>query len=81
MIRVISVKAMDGYKLRLELTDGRKGIFDVSSYIESGVFRELKDTRYFRHVFVDHGIVCWPHGQDIAPDSIEVLLQPEPISV
>lgn len=78
MIRVITVKALDSYKLRLKLSDGRKGVFDVSPYLDLEVFHELKNPEYFRKVYIKYGTVVWPHEQDIAPDTIEVDLQPEP---
>ena len=77
MIKVVSVEPMEGYRLRLKLSDGRSGIFDVSPYLDLEVFRELKDPLYFRRVYIDYGTVVWPHEQDIAPDTIEVDLQPE----
>ena len=77
MIKVISVEPIEGYKLRLKLSDGRRGIFDVSPYLDMEVFRELKDQQYFRRVYVSYGTVVWPNEQDIAPDTIEVDLQPE----
>jgi hypothetical protein len=81
MIKVLSVEPLENYKLRVKLSDGRKGIFDMSPYLEKGVFRELKDQRYFRRVYAGYGTVVWPHEQDVAPDTIEMLLQPEPVSV
>jgi hypothetical protein len=77
MIKVISVEPLENYKLRLKLSDGRKGIFDVSPYLEMEVFQELKNMQYFRRAFVNYGTVVWPNEQDIAPDTIEVDLQPE----
>ena len=76
MIKVISVEPLENYKLSLKLSDGRKGIFDVSPYLEMEVFQELKNPEYFRRAFIDYGTVVWPHEQDIAPDTIEVGLQP-----
>ena len=80
MIKVKSVEPLENYKLKITLSNGRKGIFDVSPYLDRGVFRELKDPRYFRRVYVDYGTVVWPNEQDIAPDTIEMLLQPESTS-
>lgn len=80
MIKVISVEPLENYKLRLKLSDGRKGIFDVSPYLEMEVFQELKNPEYFSRAFLDYGTVVWPHEQDIAPDTIEVDLKPEPLS-
>jgi hypothetical protein len=81
MIKVKSVEPLADYKLRIILSDGRKGIFDMSPYLDRGVFRELKDPRYFRRAYVGYGTVVWPHEQDVAPDTIKMLLQPEPVSV
>ena len=67
---VISVEPLEDYKLRVTLSDGRKGIFDVSPYLNMDVFIELKDPRYFRRVFIDYDTVVWPHEQDIAPETI-----------
>ena len=77
MIKVVSVEPIEDHKLRVKLSDGRKGIFDVSPYLDMEVFRELKDPQYFRRAYVNYGTVVWPHDQDIAPDTIEVDLQPE----
>jgi hypothetical protein len=49
--------------------------------LDKGVFQELKDPQYFRLIYVDYDTVVWPHEQDIAPETIEMLLQPEPGSV
>lgn len=77
MIKVVSVQPLDDYKLRIKLSNGRQGVFDVKPYLDLEVFRELKDERYFFNARVDYGTVVWPHEQDIAPDTIEVDLQPE----
>ncbi len=78
IVKVVSVEPLEDYKLRVKLSNGRKGIFDVSKFVGSGVFRELKDPKYFRSVYVNYGTVVWPNEQDIDPDLIEMELQPEP---
>ena len=77
--RVVSVKPLDNYRLMVKLSDGRKGIFDVSKFVGRGVFRELRDPEYFRRVYVDYGTVVWPNEQDIDPELIEMELRPEPV--
>ncbi len=77
IVKVVSVEPLEDYKLRVKLSNGRKGIFDVSKFVGSGVFRELKDPKYFRRVYVDYGTVVWPNEQDIDPELIETELQPE----
>ena len=78
---VVAVEPLENYKLKVTLSDGRKGIFDVSPYLDMEVFRELKDPQYFRRVFAAYDTVVWPHGQDIAPETIAYELQLEPASV
>jgi hypothetical protein len=54
-------------------------VFDVSPYLDRGVFKELKDLKNFRRVYLAYGTVVWPHEIDIAPETIEMELQPEPV--
>ncbi|WP_416222233.1 DUF2442 domain-containing protein [Sphaerotilus sp.] len=61
------VKPLPEYRLYVEIEDGRRGIFDMKPSLDRGVFRELKDERYFRRVGIPCGAVTWPHEQDIAP--------------
>ena len=68
--RVKDVTPMDRYCLQLTFTNGEKGVYDCSHLLDFGVFRELKDTVYFRQVKVEHGTVVWPHEQDICPDTL-----------
>jgi hypothetical protein len=64
------VEPLDDYRIHIELVNGREGTFDMRPYLEHGVFRELKDLDYFRQVRVVLGAVTWPHGQDIAPETL-----------
>ncbi len=77
MIKVISVEPMEGYKLRIQLSDGRIGVFDVSPYLDRGVFHELRHAEYFRRVKLGFGGIMWPHEQDFSADTIEYELEEE----
>lgn len=79
MVKVVSVEAIDNHKLRVLLSNNRRGIFDVSPYLDKGVFRELKDQQYFRRVRVAYGGVVWPHEQDFSAETIEYELQEEQV--
>ncbi len=68
--RVCDVKAMDNYQLRLVFTNGEVRLYDCSSLLDFGVFRELRNPAYFQKVQVEHGTVVWPHEQDICPDTL-----------
>ena len=75
MVKVISVEPIEKYKLRIMLSNGEKGIFDVSPYLDRGIFHELKDTHYFRCVKLSFGGIMWPHEQDFSAETIEFELQ------
>jgi hypothetical protein len=81
MIRVIAVEPIENYQLKVLLSDGRKGLFDVKPYLDKGVFQELKDPVYFKCVKVAYDGVMWPHEQDLSPETIEYGLQQEVLSV
>ncbi|TVQ18572.1 MAG: DUF2442 domain-containing protein [Spirochaetaceae bacterium] len=66
----VRVEPLEEYRIRVELVGGREGIFDMKPYLDHGVFRELKDPDYFRQARVVLGAVTWPHGQDIAPETL-----------
>jgi hypothetical protein len=68
---------MEDHKLRIQLSNGKMGIFDVSSYLERGVFHELRDPQYFQRVKVAFGGIMWPHEQDFSADTIEYELEEE----
>ena len=75
------VKPKLGYKIYVEIKDGRKGLFDMNPYLDHGVFRELKDINYFNQVDILFGAVTWPNEQDIAPETLVnemQLVQTEP---
>jgi hypothetical protein len=73
---VRTVKPLPDYRIAVELQDGRRGVFDLTPHLEHGVFRELKNAAYFAQVDVQFGAVTWPHGQDIAPETLLAEMQP-----
>lgn len=68
--RVKKVNPLSNYKLKVTFSDNSQGIFDCLQYLEIGVFKELKDVKYFNQVKVIDGTVVWPHEQDFCPDTI-----------
>ena len=68
--RVVAVTPTDDFKLEITFTNGETGVFDCSSLLNFGVFKELRDLDYFKRAFVDGGTVVWPHEQDICPDTL-----------
>ncbi len=73
---VIFVKPLTDYRIYVELANGHKGIFDLKPYIQRGILRELLDGHYFEQVGIQFGAVTWPHGQDIAPETLRHEMTP-----
>ncbi len=70
LLDVVYVKPLSDYKLSLEFENQEKRIFDVTPYLEMGVFRQLKDKNIFSRAFIDGGTVMWPGEIDIAPETL-----------
>jgi len=68
--KVKNVTAISDYKLKIQFTNGEEGIYDRSHLLNFGVFKELKDTAYFKQAKAWDGTVVWPHEQDICPDTL-----------
>ena len=68
--RVKAVKAKTNYTLEIVFTNAEIGIYDCSPLLDFGVFRELKDIKYFKKATAEAGTVTWPHEQDICPDTL-----------
>ncbi len=68
--RVQSVVPRDDWTLEITFTNGEVGVFDCTHLLDFGVFRELGDVPNFRRARVEGGTVCWPHDQDICPDTL-----------
>lgn len=71
MIRIRGVEPLDGFRVRLSLSDGSKRELDLEPYLNGPVFEPLRtDPALFRAVRVDEelGTIVWPNGADIDPD-------------
>jgi len=69
LLRIREVEALQGFKLRLTLTDGSVIERDVSRLLVGPVFEPIrKDLTVFAKVRVEGGTVVWPNGADLCPD-------------
>lgn len=68
--RVKQVKANPDYTLLITFTNNERKIFDVKPYLESGIFKELKEPALFNSVHVFLGSIQWKNGQDLCPDTL-----------
>ena len=67
-LSIKKVKALDNYKLELIFENKEKRIFDVKPYLETGIFKKLKDEKIFKMVKVSYDSIEWPYGIDLDPE-------------
>lgn len=77
MLRVNKVSYYKNYALYVELTNGLKGYFDLSPYLDKGIFVKLKNIDYLKMVKRNTCGIYWPKGQDFSADTIEHEMQQE----
>ena len=68
--RVKKVHPLKNYLLELTFDNGEVRVFDVTPYLDRGIFKELRDESFFKSVAPFMGSVRWPHDQDFCPDSL-----------
>ena len=66
--RIKAVKPNPDYTLTLTFTNGEVKVFDVTPYLNRGIFRELQDMSLFNSVKPFLGSIQWKNGQDLCPD-------------
>ena len=69
LLRIREVMALEGFRLRLRLTNDAIVERDVSELMRGPVFEELRrNPEMFRDVRVEGGTVVWGNGADLCPD-------------
>ena len=69
LLRIHEVLPVEGFRLRLTLTDGSIVERDITDLLMGPMFETIrKDTSAFRQVTVESGTVVWPNGADLCPD-------------
>ena len=74
-IKVTQCEPMPGYKLKVTCSDGATGIFDMSRYVDRGMFKPLKDPQTFDRVRLEFGVPSWPGDIDIAAERVRSDMQ------
>jgi len=72
---VIDFEIISDHRIKVTLSNGKKGIFDVKPYLEKGIFKELKNYDYFKRARIEFGTIVWPNEQDFSPETIEAKME------
>ena len=67
-LSVKKVKPLSNYILELTFENKEKKIFDVKPYLDTGLFKTLKDENFFKMVKVSYDSIEWPNGVDLDPE-------------
>jgi hypothetical protein len=67
-LAIKEVKPIDDYLLLLTFENGEIRKFDMKPYLETGIFRELKDASLFNTVRTSFDSIAWDNEADFDPE-------------
>jgi len=62
------VKALADFRLLIVFADGERRVFDVSPYLDHGVFQALREPAVFNSARISFDTVAWASGADLCPE-------------
>ena len=69
LLRIREILPVEGFRLRLTLTDGSIVERDITDLLMGPMFETIrKDAVAFRQVTVESGTAVWPNWADLCPD-------------
>ena len=68
MRKVIKVKVLEDYKLKLTFDNNIVKIKDMKAHLNSGVFKILKKPEVFNSVKISFGTISWNEDIDMCAD-------------
>ena len=69
-LAVKDVVPVKDYQLILTFENGEKRKFDMRPYLETGIFKELKDEVQFNTVHLSFDTVEWNNDADLDPEDL-----------
>ncbi|MBI2413520.1 MAG: DUF2442 domain-containing protein [Deltaproteobacteria bacterium] len=79
---IIDIVHVQEYRLEIFFKDGKNGVVDLRGLIKrGGIFSRLADLDLFKQFYIDKelGVLCWPGGLDIAPETLYHEATREPL--
>jgi hypothetical protein len=74
---VVEVIPEPEYCLFVRFKDGLNGRVRLCQEDLTGVLAPLRDTQFFKRVYIDNGAVAWPGDIDLAPDAMHAQVARE----
>jgi hypothetical protein len=76
--RIIDVKPENNYMLLLYFSNKEIRRFDMKPYLDTGIFRDLKNESLFNSVKPVLGSIQWANEADLCPDTL--YLDSDPVA-
>lgn len=67
---VKKVEPQTDYSLILTFENGERKRFDMKPYLDTGVFRKLRDANVFRAAHISFNTVAWDDEIDFDPEAL-----------
>jgi hypothetical protein len=70
-----SIRITDDHRLCLHFKDDFIAEVDFLPHVKAkqkagSLLKPLQDPEFFAQVYLDHGVLTWPNGYDLAPDTV-----------
>lgn len=75
---VVNVRPAAPRTLAVRFADGLSGTIHIPPSFCTGVFEALLDDAAVEQAIIDHGVIVWPNGLDLAPDTMYREIQHSP---
>ena len=67
---IYSIETLDNYSLKLTFDNMEVRIFDLTPYLDKGIFQKLKDKNLFKTAKISFDTVAWGEEIDIDPETL-----------
>ncbi|WP_459863087.1 DUF2442 domain-containing protein [Endothiovibrio diazotrophicus] len=75
---MIEVNYSGSRELSVRFADGLSGAVRIDESFCTGVFESLRNDERIADAKVEHGVVVWPDGLDLAPDTMYRKIKESP---
>lgn len=77
LVRATKLEPRDGYVAHVTFNNGEERDIDLEMYLHGPIFQPLRDNpALFRSMYLERGVITWPNGADIDPDTLYYNLTP-----
>ena len=76
---VVDVYPVASRELGVRFEDGLSGILRIDQSFCTGVFKPLLDDTVVSEALIDNGVLVWPNGLDLAPDTLYWEIKNNPL--